>query len=190
MAQMFSLQHPSTAEERFFDKVLPEPNSGCWLWMAAVIDDSRGPKYIRGYFFFEGRPQVASRASYRMFRGIIPDGMYVLHRCDVPLCVNPDHLWLGTKADNSQDMARKRRSFYHEHPRLSQKRLIQGCNAMGYAHLQGASNHAAKLSPEQVREIRKLHGEGQRIGALAAQFGLHRHSISNIVKGRTWNGQA
>ena len=77
--------------------------TGCWQW--------RGPTNAFGYgrFSFEGRTQVAHRLSYETFRGPIPDGMSVLHKCDNPSCINPEHLWIGTYSDNRRDCLSKGR---------------------------------------------------------------------------------
>lgn len=86
------------------DRSVPEPNTGCWLWMLSVNDDGYGTTAI-------GRTGVlAHRAAFQFSAGtLIPDGMNVLHRCDTPSCVNPDHLFLGTHTDNMRDMVRKGR---------------------------------------------------------------------------------
>lgn len=101
----------STAFDRFQAKVSPCPIAGCHLWDASVN------AYGYGYFFTgkneAGKDvvELAHRAAYKMFVGEIPDGKVVCHECDVPSCVNPEHLFLGTQADNMQDMKRKGRGY-------------------------------------------------------------------------------
>ncbi|MGI9292377.1 MAG: HNH endonuclease signature motif containing protein [Pseudomonadales bacterium] len=84
--------------EGFFDKVSPEPNSGCWLWMGAITNG--------GYGSFK-RGLKAHRISWEIHRNPIPEGFCVCHKCDVRSCVNPDHLFLGTYLDNHRDMVAK-----------------------------------------------------------------------------------
>lgn len=91
---------------RFEDKYIPEPNSGCWIWLGATWRSRGG---IRGRFFSSGAWKLAHRSAYEILVGAIPAGLLVCHRCDTPLCVNPDHLWLGTHNDNMADMAAKGR---------------------------------------------------------------------------------
>jgi len=82
-----------TPEERFFDKVTPEPNSGCWLWTACVNE--------KGYGTFRDDKKVkAHRFSYELHVGPIPDGLQIDHLCRVRSCVNPDHLEAVTCAEN------------------------------------------------------------------------------------------
>lgn len=104
---------------RFADRAFPEPNSGCWLWDGAW----NGKGY--GVVCNTGGERQTHRLSWLLHRGAIPDGKMVLHRCDVPCCVNPDHLFLGVAKDNTRDMMRKGR---HK-PRI-------------------------KLTPDQVRHVR------------------------------------
>ena len=89
--------------QRFEDKVVTCPASGCWIWNA-----SDNGSY--GCFFLHGRLTSAHRASYRIYKGEIPKGMSVLHRCDLPVCVNPSHLFLGTQKENIYDAIFKERA--------------------------------------------------------------------------------
>ncbi len=77
---------------------------GCWIWNGKYTAHRR-----YGAFFLNGRLEQSHRASWMMFKGEIPKGVCVLHQCDVPSCVNPDHLFLGTSKDNTQDMMKKGR---------------------------------------------------------------------------------
>jgi len=88
-------------EDRFFQKV--NKTDKCWLWTGAL--NSRG----YGCFSIDRKSKLAHRYSYEIYKGEIPKGMYVCHACDVPNCVNPDHLWLGTASDNIKDMFKKDR---------------------------------------------------------------------------------
>jgi hypothetical protein len=87
--------------DRFWSKV--RKSDGCWLWGASIKTTGYGQ-------FFRGpRIEKAHRVSYELTHGPIPEGLYVLHRCDVRACVRPDHLFLGTISDNSRDMIYKGR---------------------------------------------------------------------------------
>ncbi len=98
-------------QERFDAKWMPEPYSGCWLWIGAI--GSTGYGHLR----VNRKVVTASRLSWTLHRGEIPDSLCVLHKCDVPSCVNPDHLYLGTVARNNQD-SRERGQWY---PLLGEK---------------------------------------------------------------------
>lgn len=110
--------------KRFEQKHVPEPNSGCWLWDAATNRNGYGviQRGARG----DGT-ELAHRVSYELHVGPIPDGLHVLHRCDVPACVNPDHLFVGDQVANMGDAANKGRCFKHDRRRLTsgQVRLVR-----------------------------------------------------------------
>jgi hypothetical protein len=92
------------APDRFWAKVSPEPNTGCWLWTGAL---SGSRKY--GSFYYDGRMQKAHRVAYQIFVGPVPDGLDLDHLCRVPSCCNPDHLEPVTRSENlrrSPDMDR------------------------------------------------------------------------------------
>lgn len=82
---------------------IPEPNSGCYLWTAAISGGYGKANY-------RGHRDLAHRMSYFFAKGPIPQGLFVCHHCDNPPCINPDHLFLGTALDNAADMIRKGRS--------------------------------------------------------------------------------
>lgn len=136
--------------------MVPEPNSGCWLWDAGV------GKSGYGVFKKDGRSISAHRFSYEEFVGPIPDEMHVLHKCDVRTCVNPDHLFVGTHDDNMKDSSRKGRK-----PR-------------------GEDNRAAKLSADDVREIRKWMKAGVRQELIAKCFGISQSAVGNISTAKSW----
>ena len=100
--------------ERRLDKSGP-----CWLWLgakhASPFDRRRLPY---GAINFNGRATKAHRVAWTLYRGQIPDGLLVLHKCDTPVCCNPEHLWLGTQQNNVDDMMRKGRHGWNSKPKL------------------------------------------------------------------------
>ena len=139
--------------ERFEDYISPEPNSGCWLWDGNKSAD-RYPK-----IWVNGTGISAHRFSYEKYRGQIPAGLCVCHHCDVPICVNPDHLFLGTHADNVADKMRKDR------------------------HIKGVEVNNSKLTPEQVLIIRGSTGTQKSI---ARQYGVNQSTVWAIHRRKIW----
>ena len=89
-------------QEKIFENVVKE--NGCWIWQKYTN------KLGYGRFRFKSKKELAHRVAYRVFNGLIPDGLLVLHKCDNPPCVNPGHLWLGTDASNVKDSISKGRT--------------------------------------------------------------------------------
>lgn len=150
---------------RFHSSYMPVPICGCWLWEKATF----GRGY--GWFFIAkiGRKRLsekAHRASWLIHFGDIPEGMHVLHRCDVPLCVNPSHLFLGTNLDNIKD-------------RLLKDRPKSG--------VRGMKHPRAKLTDEMVLQVRASYPwkYGERV-KLANKLGVSKHTLSSIIYGRSW----
>lgn len=152
-----------TELERLMNKVHKD-ESGCWLWTGAKKTCRRGT-HRYGWLTLKGKQMNAHRAMWILTKGEISNGILVCHKCDVPSCVNPDHLFLGTTADNMQDMRNKGR-----HP--------------------GNWRGNPKLDIESVRQIRALLADGRKQSDLAKMFDVTTDSISNINTGKTWSQYA
>jgi len=95
---------------------------GCWLWQG---DKWSRPEHGYGRIYVEGKRVKAHRVSWELYVGAIPPGQYVLHKCDVRLCVNPEHLFLGTKTDNAKDRDQKGRTAPEFQRKLTDKQVAE-----------------------------------------------------------------
>lgn len=147
-------------KERFISLV--EKTNTCWLWKGCT----RGKRDHQHYGAFQRGEKlwIASRASYDIFNGTIPDNMLVLHNCDNSLCVNPEHLRLGTHQDNMNDMKSRNRQ----------------------ASQSGENHGNNKLMEIDIMEIRILSGFSVSNVDIAKQFNISDGLVSMIVKGKRW----
>lgn len=146
----------------------------CWEWQRARMSSGYGKLRVDGKYW------LAHRFSYHLLIGTIPNGLFVLHRCDNPCCVNPAHLRLGTHAENVADMMRKGRDAMSANPeqwREYGRRLGRSGSTFG------ENNSHAKLTASQVQEIRKRSANAR---ALAARFGVNKSAIYRIWNGTSW----
>lgn len=147
-----------------------DQGEGCWLWQGSTTKGGYGRIKHKGLI------HRAHRLSWQLQRGPIPDGLFVCHKCDVPLCVNPDHLFLGTAAENARDRDRKGRNSHGPgHFSKTQPERV----------LRGERHGMAKLTVEQVREIRRLLAAYTCVD-IAKQFGVNYTTISRIKRGQGW----
>lgn len=144
-------------ETRFDMQYIPEPMSGCWLWIGSV----RNEQIPYGRIMVNGKSVQATRFSYERFVGEVPQNMFVCHRCDNSICVNPHHLFLGTPKDNMDDMAEKGRKYRQK----------------------GTIHWNSKLSEEDVIAIRN--SESKSV-VLAKQYGVSDRQIAKIRLGQRW----
>lgn len=149
--------------QRIMEKVDKKEN-GCWMWTGAK---SGGPPEY-GYIAIKNGKRIKATRVHRLMWEIkhqqkIPAGMNILHDCDEPLCVNPDHLTLGTHRDNMHDMISKNRS---RHP----------C---------GEANHSV-LSEKQVLRMKELNRSGYPFTLLSQFYAVHPTTVKNICTGKNW----
>jgi hypothetical protein len=146
-----------TKKQRFEVKAIPDAN-GCWIWKASIF-----PTSGYGQFRIEGHPDaLAHRWAWRIYRGEIPEGLLVLHKCDVRACVNPDHLFLGTRRENVDDMLKKGRQASRER-----------------------AGHA-RFTLAQVEEMRRQYLSGASQKEIGTRFGTAQGAIGRIIRGERW----
>lgn len=148
--------------ERLDGRSIPEPNTGCRLWIAGARA-TPGSNY--GTIWFRGQSRLAHRVAWELAHGPVPQGMGVLHRCDTPSCINVRHLFLGSQMDNVADMIKKGRA----------RRGV------------GERHGAAKLSAAGVAAIRILAARtSMSMSSIARMFGVSWPTVASVAKGETW----
>lgn len=160
-------------KERFWDKVDTGDESECWNWQAAINSDGYGQIYFKVEEIAEdeseryGRMFRAHRISWKINEGEIPDGKKVLHTCDNKKCVNPNHLYIGTAKDNSDDR---------------EERLEMN-------HPKGEDHECSKLSRGDVVEIKQTleSGEYESLREIAEGYPVSSTTISLIKRGEKWS---
>ncbi len=150
-------QHFSDLQESIFAEMTEVTEAGCWRWLG-WLSNGYGRAWVAG------RQMMMHRASWLLYRGPIPDGMYVCHHCDNPPCCNPDHLFVGTARDNFRDAVAKGR-----HP----GRFLKPGGA--------GVRRVRKLTDQQVLFIASSTAPGR---ALAKMFGVGDATISRIRRGQ------
>ena len=130
--------------------------TGCWIWIGPKFNSNNRASICIGV-----KRLLTSRVMYVLFKGVVGD-LVVMHICDNTLCINPDHLVLGTNAENSGDMVSKGRSA------------------------RGEKNSGAILTEQQVLEIRKEKVTRKTRTILARKYGVSWECIDNVIKRQTW----
>lgn len=150
--------HPDPVD-RFWAQV-GEHGEGCWEFTGCRVSDGYG------MITWEGRQQPASRVSWLIHHGPIPADQVVRHRCDNPPCIRPDHLLLGTVADNNHDM------WERGNPQIPQ--------------LKGQEANGAKLSNDEALLVHRRRASGESVQSLADEFNVSTSTIYKIGQGRRW----
>ena len=145
--------------QNFLKHIEKCPITECWNWTGCKDRDGYGDFNMGKSIGISYR---ANRASWLIHKGKIPGGIYVLHRCDNRACVNPEHLFLGTNDENMADMVKKGRAR------------------------KGENHPKAKLTKEQVIEIRKLNIQGFKKFEIAKMLSIRRKNVSNVILGTVW----
>jgi hypothetical protein len=143
-------------KETLLDRAIPEPNSGCWLWegYAKKVTET----YLQPRVMYKNKAMSVSRLLWILFNGEIPKGKSVCHTCDVSLCINPKHLYLGTHTENMLDLAKRGRG--------------RTANQI--------------MGPSDVVMARELRLKGNKVKDIAEKFGVSPKGMSRILTGKRW----
>jgi hypothetical protein len=156
-------RHPGTIEERFWSRVDKGEPDECWNWIGGTSNSGRSGGR-RGEVSINKKPERAYRFSYMLHNGSIPNGKEICHTCDNPLCVNPKHLFSGTRLDNIMDMYRKGRDNHACGERV-------GC---------------AKLTKQIILEIREMLAMNIPHRVIAEKYNIDKGRVSRIKNKLLW----
>ena len=167
------------------DRVQKVPWSGCWLWEKSLDGHGYGHSMCPVRYCINvvarrrrrGAVRQAHRLAFEAFVSEIPGGLCVCHACDVPACCNPDHLWLGTVADNNRDRDAKGRQATGSR---------NGRHTKPEAVARGSRHGSARICEEDVIEMRVLRDKGAKIKELAARYDISDSQVERIIKRQSW----
>lgn len=162
-----------SVEERFYNFISPEPNSGCWLWLGPLSGSGYGRMTINK------KGVQAHRVAWEINNGKIPDGLFACHTCDVRCCVNPAHLFLGTQSDNLQDMVNKKRDNPRRGERHGKARFSETQIAAIRADMRSLAQIASEygVDKQYIHRIKKGKHWRHSLGGMS-------HENDRIVRGR------
>ena len=155
--------------KRFWSKVDKTSQQPCWIWTA--LRTRSYPSHPYGRLRISRKWAAAHRISWEIHYGKIPEGMLVCHSCDNTLCVNPNHLFLGTSKDNTQDMMNKGRGAGQKGTRFQ-------------PDVAGLNNGRARLTPKDVLAIRQ--DQNKSLKEWSEVLGVAERTVDHVLKGSTW----
>ena len=150
--------------DRLMNKIKVNHKTNCWEWTGATYN-GYGKTTIGSRIDNSRKTITVHRLSYELNNGTIPQGMFVCHKCDNRKCINPDHLFVGTRQDNVDDRESKNRNIVKT----------------------GESNPTSKLTQKIVKNCRWENAfQGVSVYSLAKKYGVNKKTMQNAVKGVTW----
>lgn len=183
-----SVVSPTPSDIARFNRKVERSEQGCWMWVGAMRPNGYGN------FNLGNKTTGAHRAAWILANGPIPDGLQVLHRCDVPSCVNPSHLFLGTQEDNMQDMiAKGRQGSYarigEANPMYGRRHSEKTRAMISAVHrgLHAREKHPrATITEKTAQEVKRLRTEGLTCPSIAQALSISIHVVRNIAGGKSW----
>lgn len=156
--------YAKTPEQLFWSHVTPISPNECWEWNGPRLKNGYGQMYVK--VNGKWKNTMTHRLSWEIHYGEIPSGKVIMHKCDNPACVNPNHLSVGTHLDNIIDKVRKGRQRHR-------------------AHI-GTEHGMSKLNDANVKWIYQEYAKGVTIASMARALNVSESAIRNVIKGRSW----